>query len=133
MSNDEVEFLFKNVTKSLRTIGVTISIDRLTEKVFTAVDALLIEKMKDSVLKSLRSLSELFTRHDSNKDNALEYAEFENLMLECQLALKPNMLSRVYNLMDPGRKTSKISLNTFRFYFADHISSTGASSSIHMA
>ena len=71
------------MTKSVRTIGVTISIDRLTEKIFTAVDALIIEKIKDAISKSPRSFSELVARHDSNKDNALEYAEFENLLLEC--------------------------------------------------
>ena len=69
MSNDEVEYLFKYVTKSVRTIGVSVSIDRLTEKVFTAVDALLIEKTKESIARSMRSVTELFSRHDSNKDN----------------------------------------------------------------
>lgn len=83
MSNDEVEYLFKHVTKSVRTIGVTISIDRITEKVFIALDALLIEKIKENIAKSLKPLGELFTKYDVNKDNALEYKELENLLLEC--------------------------------------------------
>ena len=120
MSNEEVEVLFKHVTKSVRTIGVTISVNRLTEKVFTAVDALLIEKMKEHVLKSMKPLVELAHKYDSNKDNALEYAELENMLLECQLAFKPAMLSRIYNLMDPGRRASKITLNTLKFYLSDY-------------
>jgi hypothetical protein len=59
------------------------SIDKLTDKVFRAVDALLIEKIKENVAKSLRSLSELVQKHDSNKDGCLEYPELENMMLEC--------------------------------------------------
>ena len=55
MSEDEVEQLFKYVSKSVRTIGVEMSIDKLCEKVYTAVDALLIEKTKDAVSKSMRS------------------------------------------------------------------------------
>lgn len=54
MSADEAEFLFKHVTKSLRTIGVAMSVTRLTDKVFTAVDALIIEKTKDSIYKCVR-------------------------------------------------------------------------------
>ncbi len=83
ITTEEVEYLFKHVTKSVRTIGVVISIDKLTEKVFTAVDALLIEKVKDAISKSLRSFNELFTKHDANKDGNLEYAELENLLLDC--------------------------------------------------
>jgi hypothetical protein len=96
MTNDEVEYLFKHVAKSVRTIGVTMSIDRLTEKVFVGVDALLIEKTKDAFIKSMRSLGDIFNRHDSNKDNALDYGELENMLLECQLFFKPNMLTRLY-------------------------------------
>lgn len=83
MSPEEVEFLFKHVTKSVRTIGVVMSVDRLTEKVFTALDALIIEKTKDAISKSVRSFQESFVRHDANKDNFLEYTELENLLLEC--------------------------------------------------
>lgn len=75
--------MFKYVTKSVRTIGVTISIDQLTEKVFIGFNAILIEKTRDAVLKSHRSFSQTFARHDSNKDNYLEYTELENLLLEC--------------------------------------------------
>ena len=47
MTDAESENLFKYITKAIRTVGVTISISRLTDRVFLAVDALLIEKMKD--------------------------------------------------------------------------------------
>ena len=83
MSDSEVEFMFKNVTKSLKTIGVTISINKLTDRVFTALDAIIIEKSKEAVLRSAKTLRDLVERHDSNRDQALEYAELENLLLEC--------------------------------------------------
>jgi len=83
MTSEEVEYLFKYVTKSVRTIGVVMSVNKLTEKVYIAVDALLIEKTRDAISKSLRPFQECFNRHDSNKDNYLEYGELENLLLEC--------------------------------------------------
>jgi Ca2+-binding EF-hand superfamily protein len=51
--------------------------------------------MRDSVIKSVRPLGELMSKHDSNKDGALDYNELENLFLELQLAFKPNMFARV--------------------------------------
>lgn len=48
-----------------------------------ALDAILIERIRDAVAKSHKALSELFTKHDVNKDGKLEYAELENLFLEC--------------------------------------------------
>lgn len=83
MSNEEVEMMFKSVAKCQRTVGVTLSITKLSEKVFKALDALLIERMADNVGKSLKPLSDLVQRHDSNKDGQLEYTELENMLLEC--------------------------------------------------
>jgi Ca2+-binding EF-hand superfamily protein len=123
MTEEEVEFLFKHVTRSVRTIGVVMSVDKLTMKVFTAVDALLIEKTKDAISKALRTFRELFDRHDSNKDGNLEYAEFENMLLECQIAFKPNMFERLILLLDTGKKLSKISFNTLKFFISGELSS----------
>ena len=68
MSDSEVEFMFKNITKSLKTIGVTISINKLTDRVFTALDAIIIEKTKEAILRSAKTLRELVERHDANRD-----------------------------------------------------------------
>ncbi len=89
MSNEEVELLFKHVAKCQRTLGVNLSITKLTQRVFRAVDALLIERMRDSVLKSMKSLPELLKRFDANGDGFLEHHELESLFLDCQLAFKP--------------------------------------------
>ena len=59
MSNEEVEILFKHVAKCQRTIGVNLSITKLTERVFNALDALLIAKMRDSIARQLRPFGEL--------------------------------------------------------------------------
>jgi hypothetical protein len=83
MTENEVEHIFKYVTKTIRSVGVTISMNMFSDKVYYAVDALLIEKMKDSVFRSMRTLTELFTKHDSNKDGLLEFQELENLLLDC--------------------------------------------------
>jgi hypothetical protein len=91
MSNEEVEIMFKAITKVQRTLGVNISATKLTEKVFRALDALLIERMRDSVAKSMKPLHELLMRFDANKDGFLEYSEVETMFLECQLAFKPQM------------------------------------------
>jgi Ca2+-binding EF-hand superfamily protein len=83
MSSEEVEILFKSVTKVQRTLGVNISITKLTEKVFRALDALLIERMRDSVAKSMKPLHELLQRYDANQDGFLECSEVETMFLEC--------------------------------------------------
>ena len=91
MSNEEVEILFKSVTKVQRTLGVNISVTKLSEKVFRALDALLIERMRDSVAKSSKPLNELLQRFDANHDGFLENSELETMFLECQLAFKTQM------------------------------------------
>ena len=68
---------------------MTISITQLTEKVYRALDAHLLEKMRDSVARCGKSLSEVFNRHDGNKDGLLERQELENLFLELEVAFKP--------------------------------------------
>lgn len=118
MSASEVESTFKLVTKAIRTVGVTISINRFSDKVYMAVDALLIDRTKDLILKSRRSLSELFSKHDSNKNGFLEPTEFENMLLECQVTLKPNLFSRLINILTPN-KNSKLNLNSLKAYFQD--------------
>ena len=95
MGSEEVEAIFKSIAKCQRTLGVTMSITKLSDRVFRALDALLIERMRDSVAKTMKPLNELVARHDANKDGALEYQEFENMLLECQLAFKPKMFQRV--------------------------------------
>ena len=130
MSGPEVEALFKNLTKSVRTTGVEISITKLTEKVFRALDALLIERMRDSVAKSMKPLSELVAKHDANKDGAVEYLELENLLLECQLAFKPVMFRRVCeHIFDPAKKAGKVTLNTLKFYLVSDSQPSAAISS----
>lgn len=117
MTADEAEILFKHMTKSVRTVGVTMSMTKLTERVYYAVDALLIEKMRDAFLtKAPMPLSELINRHDSNKDQCLTYAELENMMLECQVAFRPTMLDRVYQMMDAGKKSGKVTAANIKFY-----------------
>ncbi len=83
MTPEEVEILFKKLTKCQRTIGITLSTNKLTDSVFKALDALLIERMRDSIAKSVRSLAELISKHDGNKDGSVEYNELENLFLDC--------------------------------------------------
>lgn len=122
MNEESVKHLFRYVTKSAQSIGVTMSVHKLTEKVFTAVDALLIEQTRDAISKSNRSLSELFTRHCSKQNGFLDYAELENMLLECQLALKPHMLDRLQHRLDVGKKQGRVSLASLRFLISGEAS-----------
>lgn len=54
-------------------------------------------------------------RHDLNKDGALEYLEVEGMLLECQLAFKTNMFSRLIDMLDPDRRASKVTYNTLKY------------------
>ena len=134
MSAEEVEILFKNVTKVQRTLGVNISITKLTEKVFRALDALLIERMKDSVAKSMKPLHELLQRYDANQDGFLEYSEVETMLLECQLAFKPQMFQRISTqIFDIAKvkKSNKVAVQTLKFFLASDSQQSSVVSSSH--
>lgn len=106
MPPEEVESLFKKVTRSQRTIGVHISISKLTEKVFKALDAHLINMMRDHVSKSMRSLQDLFSRHDDKKQGTLTYAQLALLLQDCGLVYKDRMFTRLTtHLLDPDSRT----------------------------
>lgn len=86
---------------------------KLTQRVYRALDALLIERMRDSVSKSMKSLPELLKRFDTNGDGFLEHHELESLFLDCQLAFKPQIFNRIcLHIMDlnqGSKKQTKIS------------------------
>ena len=63
--------------------------------VFTAFGAILLEQTKDSIIKQIKPFNDLFKEHDVNKKGLLEYAHFENLLLSCQIAFKPNAFSQL--------------------------------------
>lgn len=95
MGSEEVESLFKKVTRSQRTIGVHISISKLTEKVFKALDAHLVNVMRDHVSKAMKSLQEMFSRQDDKKQGSIDYEQLAQLFLECGLVFKDRMFNRV--------------------------------------
>jgi 5'-deoxynucleotidase YfbR-like HD superfamily hydrolase len=80
MAPEEVESMFKKVTRSQRTTGVHISMSKLTEKVFKAFDAHLINMMRDHVSKSVKPLQELFAAQDTKRVGALEYQQLALLL-----------------------------------------------------
>lgn len=98
---------------------MTLSITKLSEHVFRALDAQLIERMRDSVGKSHKPLGELFARYDSNKDGALDYKELENMLLECQLAFKDGMFRRICeSILDPGKRAGRVTFATLKHFLA---------------
>lgn len=59
-------------------------------------------------------MQELFDKYDSNKDGFLEYQEFENMLLECELAFKNKIFDRLCTkVLDLNKKASKISFEKF--------------------
>lgn len=116
MGGEEVEHLFKVVAKCQRTIGVTLSITKLTDKVYHALDALLVERMRDAVAKAAVSLPDLVARHDANRDGFLEYKEIDNMFLELQLAFRAKTFDRLCgHLLDAGKKAGKVHGNRIKF------------------
>lgn len=132
MSNEEVEILFKHVAKCQRTLGVNISITKLTERVFTAFDALLIAKMRDSIAKQMKPFADLVVQFDSNKDGFLDKKEIEQLFLSCSLAFNANALNRIFNsIFDLSRSQkpqTKVSSQTLKFFLSPDSSSSASAS-----
>jgi hypothetical protein len=93
-----------------------LSTTKLTDSVYKALDAILIERMRDAFAKSSISLPELIAKHDSNRDGALEYKELENLLLELQIAFRGKAFERLCSLLDPAKKAGKVSANRLKFF-----------------
>lgn len=89
---------------------------------FRALDALLIERMRDSIAKSPKSLQDLMSRFDANHDGALEFNEVESMFLECQIAFKPQMFARIcseiFDVTKQKRPTTKVSYATLKHFLA---------------
>jgi hypothetical protein len=97
MSNDEIEALFLHVGKCARTSAVSLRIKQLTEKVFRALDAVLIQQMREAVRAAGRSFDEMVAANDANKDGYLEMKEVEQMLLNCAIAFKHNIFNRIFH------------------------------------
>lgn len=95
ITGGEIETIFKLMTKSHRSEGLTMSVTRLVDKVYNAVDALLIERVKEGILRSMKPLGELFAKFDGNKDGYIEYRELEDFLLEIKVTLQSNFIKRL--------------------------------------
>lgn len=116
MGGEEVEHLFKVVAKCQRTIGVTLSTTKLTDKVYRALDAIVVERMRAAVAKASVSLADMVAKHDGNRDGFLEYKEIENMFLELQLAFRAKTFDRLCGqLLDAGKKAGKVHGNRLKF------------------
>lgn len=82
ITDEEVSLIFKFVSKSIRTTGVTASIEKLTIYTFEALHALALSRLADSAKRALSPLQDYFTKHDKDMDGFLSFTELESLFLE---------------------------------------------------
>jgi len=104
-------------------------------EVYSALHAVIIYYMQDRLTRSGKYLSDLMVAHDRNKDNCLEYDEFESMLLDIGVSFKP----KVYNilikeLMDVNNKANgrantadkgKISFDIIKHIIGDNTSGRG--------
>ena len=137
MSNDEIEGLFLHVGKCTRTSAVSLKIRQLTEKVFRALDAVLIQQMRESVRTSGRAFEDLVTVNDANKDGYLELKEVEQMLLSCAIAFKHNIFNRIFhfifNIEKSKQLLTRVSAKVIKFVIGPDASTgsgSGTSSSV---
>jgi len=58
------------------------SVTKLVDHVYYALQAVIIERMKDGLRRSGKYIADLLLKHDSNKDGFLTYIEMESLLRE---------------------------------------------------
>ena len=58
------------------------SVTKLIDYVYYALQAVIIERMKDGLRRSGKYIVDLLLKHDGNKDGFLTYIELESLLLE---------------------------------------------------
>jgi hypothetical protein len=66
-------------------------------------------------------------RHDKDKDGFLNYNEFENLLLELPVSIKTGILDEILigEMLDVGKRFSKISFDILKFYIGGSAASSG--------
>jgi len=120
MSEAETQSLFTEITQAVRTTGVSLSMTRLTEKVYHAFGALQLEQLRDGLIKSMKSLSELFNARDANRDGILTTSEFEQFLFDIRLPQKPNALAHMLTYFDP-KGMGKVTFEVLKFYLSDRL------------
>lgn len=83
-AEEEILSIFKVVAgvKS-RTAGVKLSVDKLTQTVFSSLNALLIDQIRVSLEKNGLQISQLFSKYDKQKKGYLDGNDFNSILSDC--------------------------------------------------
>lgn len=82
----DIKSAFLATTRMQRTTGVSISIEDLTNRVYTALHAISADKMRESFNRHAKlPIIRLLEKNDNNKDGYLSYAEVENLFIDIKV------------------------------------------------
>lgn len=83
-AEEEILSIFKIVAgvKS-RTAGVKLSVDKLTQAVFSSLNALLIDQIRVSLDKNGLQIALLFSKYDKQKKGYLDGNDFNSILLDC--------------------------------------------------
>lgn len=100
---------------------------KLVELAFEAVKAVIVEKIREQLKRSGSYLVDLLVKHDKDKDGFLNYGEFENLLMELPVSIKTGILDEILigEMLDAGKRFSKISFDMLKWYIGGGASSQG--------
>lgn len=116
LSDHEIEEIFAVVTKQPRDKWQTVAkleIEQLVEQVIEAIDAIIIEEVRQELRRKQLHLVDLIHKHDANKDGVLTLNEVENLLDELGIAMSREEKTRFF------KDTSRVSTAFLQSYFGD--------------
>jgi Ca2+-binding EF-hand superfamily protein len=116
LSDLEIEEIFGVVTKQPREKWQTVArleVEQLVEQVMEAIDAIIIEEVRQELRRKQLHLVDLIHKHDANKDGVLTLNEVDNMLDELGVSMTREEKSRFFK--DAGR----VSTNFLQSYFGD--------------
>jgi hypothetical protein len=121
LSDVEIDQLFKCVAGRDRlTSRDEIEPEKFITKVYDAVQAQMLFRIKRCLTNSRKFLVDLITAHDANRDGFLTHKEVDSLLFELQVGLKPKVTQNILiaKVLDP-RNTSKVAADRLKMLVGD--------------
>lgn len=116
LSDHEMEEIFGYVTKQPREKWQTVArleVELLVDHVLEAIDAIIIEEVRQELRRKQVHLVDLVHKHDANKDGVLTLSEVDNLLDELGVSMTKEEKARFF------KDSSRVSANFLQSYFGD--------------